>query len=151
MKKALLYIIPICVFFFSSCKEYEEIKVTSVENFYINKITVDGIEAEVKLKIKNPNKVGFSIYPSEFDVTFSGMRLGKAKLHKRVHINANEESVYTFKLKSALGELNLFDAMQLLNSGKMGKIEISGDLKAGKFLIKKRYPVNYSEKVPLFK
>lgn len=151
MKKILLLIIPIYAFVFSSCKEYEEIKVTNVESFYINKITVEGIEAEVKLKIKNPNNVGFSIYPSEFDVTFSGFRLGKAKLDKRVHINASSESVYAFKLKSSLGELNLFDAMQLLNSGKMGKIEISGDLKAGKFLIKKRYAVNYSDKVQLFK
>lgn len=151
MKKVLLFIIPLCVAFITSCKEYEEIKVTNVENFYINKITVDGIEAEVKLRIKNPNNVGFSIYPSEFDVTFSGIRLGKAKLDKRVHINASQESVYTFKLKSSLGELNLFDAMQLLNSGKMGKIEISGDLKAGKFLIRKKYAVNYSDKVQLFK
>jgi LEA14-like dessication related protein len=151
MKKVLLFAITICALVFSSCKEYEEIKVTSVESFYINKITVEGIEAEVKLKIKNPNKVGFSIYPSEFDVTYSGFRLGKAKLDKRVHINGNEESVYTFKLKSGLGELNLFDAMQLLNSGKMGKIEISGNLKAGKFLIRKSYAVNYSDKVPLFK
>lgn len=150
MKKFLLFILPLCVIFITSCKEYEEIKVTNVESFYINKITAEGIEAEVKLKIKNPNKVGFSIYPSEFDVTFSGIRLGKAKLDKRVHINASEESVYTFKLKSSLGELNLFDAMQLLNSGKMGKIEISGDLKAGKFLIRKKYAVNYSEKVKLF-
>lgn len=151
MKKLMLFIISSCLILCSSCKDFEEITVTNVESFYINKVTAEGIEAEIKLKIKNPNQSGFSIYPSEFDVMFSGLRLGKAKLNKRVHIGGNTEGIYTFKLSSALGELNLFDAMQLLNSGKMGKIEISGDLRAGKLFVKKKFPVNYNDKIQLFK
>ncbi len=151
MKKAFFIIISLLTFCFSSCKDFEEIKITSVESFSIKKISAEGIDAEIKVKIMNPNKSGFSIYPSDFDVVFSGIKLGKARLDKRVHINANTESVYTFKLSSALGEINLFDAMQLLNSGKMGKIEINGDLKAGKLFIKKKFPVNYTDKVPMFK
>ena len=151
MRTLIVFIISTCILFFSSCKDFEEIKVTSVEGFYLNKVSPQGIEAEIKLKIMNPNKSGFSIYPSEFDVAYSGIKLGKAKLNKRVHINGNTESVYTFKLSSALGELNLMDAMQLLNSSKMGKIEINGELKAGKIFIKKRFPVNYSDRVQMFK
>ena len=54
-----------------SCKSYEEIKVTQVEGFYMDKITTEKLEAEIKLKINNPNSVGFSIYPSEFEIIFS--------------------------------------------------------------------------------
>ena len=129
----------------------KETTVTGVDHFFINKINADGIDADLNLKIKNTNNFGFSIYPSEFDIIYSGLRLGKAKLNKRVHIDGNTERVYSFNLKSNLGDLNIFDVMQLLNTGNIGKIEIKGDLKAGKFFLKKKFDVNYTDKVELFK
>jgi hypothetical protein len=101
--------------FFISCKEFKEITVTNVDSFYMNKITTEQIEAEVNVKINNPNNTGFSIYPSEFDVMFSGVRLGKAKLNKRVHIEGKTEKVYTFKLNSKISEMNPLDALRLMN------------------------------------
>ncbi|MBS1638371.1 MAG: LEA type 2 family protein [Bacteroidetes bacterium] len=135
----------------SSCKDLQEIQVNGVESFHVEKISTEGIEAEVKLKIKNPNSVGFSIYPSDFEVSYSGIRLGKARLHKRVHINANTESTYVFKLKSNFEHINLMDITKLLNTANHGLIELNGDLKAGKFFVKKRIPVNYRQKVDMFK
>lgn len=132
-----------------SCKEMEEITVTAVDGFYLNKVDAKGIDAEIKLKIKNPNAMGFSIYPSNFDIVFSGIRLGKAKLDKRVHIEGKTERVYSFKLKSDMSELNLIDALRLLNLQNLGKIEVKGDLKVGKFLIKKDFPVNYVDKIKI--
>lgn len=148
--KLKAFIILASLFLFS-CKEFKEIKVTNVEGFYVNKLTIEDIDAEIKLKIDNPNTIGFSIYPSEFDVIFSGIRLGKAKLNKRVHLNAKSENVYTFKLNSKLSELNTFDILRLLNMENLGKIEVNGDLKAGKFYFKKKYPICYTDKVELFK
>ena len=147
--KFKLFIIIASVFLFS-CREAKEIKISSVEGFYVNKLSSENIDAEIKVKIDNPNKMGFSVYPSEFDVTFSGIRLGKAKLHKRVHLNAHSEKVYTFKLNSKLSELNPLDILRLLNTENLGKIEVNGDLKVGKFYFKKKIPVNYTDKVKLF-
>ena len=147
----LLYLFVSIVLLFSSCKELQDIKVIAVEGFHMNKLNVDGIEAEIQLKIKNENAMGFSIYPSEFDIAFSGIRLGKAKLHKRVHINGNSEKVYSFILKSGFGDLNILDLTRLLNSGNLGKIEVTGDLKAGKFFIKKKVPVNFTDRIHLLK
>ncbi|MFN8116288.1 MAG: LEA type 2 family protein [Bacteroidia bacterium] len=142
----------ICVsIFFMSCKEFKEITVTNVDSFYMNKITTEKIEAEVNVKINNPNNTGFSIYPSEFEVIFSGIRLGKAKLDKRVHIDGKAEKVYTFKLNSKIADMNPLDALRLLNLDNLGKIEVKGELKAGKFFLKKKFPVNYTDKVKLFK
>jgi LEA14-like dessication related protein len=133
-----------------SCKEFKEITVTNVDSFYMNKITTEQIEAEVNVKINNPNNTGFSIYPSEFDVMFSGVRLGKAKLNKRVHIDGKTEKVYTFKLNSKISEMNPLDALRLMNLDNLGKIDVKGELKAGKFYLKKKFPVNYTDKVKLF-
>ncbi len=125
--------------------------VTDVDSFYLNKITTENIEAEIKLKINNPNSMRFSIYRSEFDVVFSGMPLGKAKLNKRVRLDAKSEKIYTFKLNSKISDLNPLDALRLLNVDKLGNIEVKGNLKIGKFYLKKKLPVNYTDKVKLFK
>jgi LEA14-like dessication related protein len=148
--KLNLFFIIVSVFFMS-CKEFKEITVTNVDSFYMNKITTEQIEAEVNVKINNPNNTGFSIYPSEFDVMFSGVRLGKAKLNKRVHIEGKTEKVYTFKLNSKISEMNPLDALRLMNLDNLGKIDVKGELKAGKFYLKKKFPVNYTDKVKLFK
>lgn len=150
MQKITLLLLFIVSISFCSCKNLKELTVSDVEGFNLNKVSAEGIEGEIKLKIKNPNTTGFSIYRSEFDITFSGIRLGKAKLHKRVHIAANCERVYTFKLKSGPKDLNIFDAIKLLNSDNLGKIEVQGDLKAGKFFLKKKFPINYTDKVKIF-
>jgi len=130
-----------------ACKEFKEAEVTGIDGFTLTKLGTEGIEGELRLKIKNPNSMGFSVYPSEFDVVYSGVHLGKAKLHKRVHISANSEKVYTFKLKSSLGEINFLDIAKLLNEKDRGVIELTGDLKAGKFYLKKKYPVNLKQRV----
>ena len=151
MKCVLFILMSIVLMFATSCKDFEEIKVIGVDSFYLNKLNLDGIEAEVKLKIKNSNTVGFSVYPSEFDVLFSGIRLGKAKLNKRVHIDANCERVYSFKLKSGFGDLNILDITRLLNMDNIGKIEVKGNLKVGKLFVKKKVPVDFSDKINLLK
>ncbi|MCC6181311.1 MAG: LEA type 2 family protein [Bacteroidia bacterium] len=133
-----------------SCKPLEEIKVKGVEKFYINKINTDKIDAELQLNIYNPNKNGFTIYPSSFDITFSGIRLGTAKLNEKVKINSQSDQVYTFVLSSKLSQINPLDVLQLINFKNAGKIELKGNLKVGKFLIKKSIPINYSEKVNLW-
>src|SRR5688572_13121390 len=86
--------------FFFSCKDFKEVQVTGVKGFRITKAGINGIEATITLGIKNPNDKGFSIYPSEFDVVYSGINLGKARLSKRVHIDSNCEKPYDFILKS---------------------------------------------------
>lgn len=151
MKKLFLLLPLLCSLLLGGCKDFQEIQVVGVDGFNLNKLSTDGIEAEVRLKIKNPNSTGFSIYPSEFDVVYSGIKLGKAKLHKRVHIDASSEKVYTFQLRSNFGELNLLDATKLLNISNHGTIELNGDLKAGKFYLKKRFPVNFKEKINMLK
>lgn len=147
----LLYLLSSIVLLFSSCKELQDIKVIAVEGFHMNKLNTDGIEAEIQLKIKNENSMGFSIYPSEFEIAFSGVRLGKAKLHKRVHINGHSEKVYSFILKSGFGDLNILDLTKLLNTGNLGKIEVTGDLKVGKIFVRRKVPVNFTDRIPLLK
>lgn len=132
-----------------ACKPLQEVNVTGVKDFHLGSISVDGISGELSLTIKNPNNVGFTIYPSEFDILLGNVKLGKAKLNKKVHIGANAEKGYTFKLKSNLENVSLINIMNLVSSGSSKKITITGNLKVGKFLVRKKYPVNYSDHIKL--
>ncbi len=137
----------VCVLF-TNCRDFKEVQCTGVKGFNVNAVNMQGIDADIMLGVKNPNHIGFSIYKSEFDVVYGGVHLGKAKLTKRVHINANTEETYAFNLKSDFKGANLPDIMKIV-SGALGKgmLEVTGDLKAGKFLIRKRFPVNVKERV----
>lgn len=145
MKKQFVIFSFLLALFFSSCKDFKEAECTGVKGFKINSINMSGLDADIILGIKNPNNVGFSIYPSEFETNLAGIGLGKAKLKKRVHIDANTEKDYTFNLKSSFKDMNMLDIMKLVNSGGAGKIQVKGNLKAGKFYLKKNFPVNVSE------
>lgn len=143
MKNSIIAII-IGLFLFS-CKNFKEAECTGVKGFKVNSVNTSGIDADVILGIKNPNTIGFSIYPSEFDVVLSGIKLGKAKMKKRVHIAANDEREYSFNLKSSFKDMNVADVMKLMSSQNFGTIQVNGDLKAGKFYLKKKFPVNVKQ------
>jgi len=76
-----------CLLALTNCRDIKEVQCTGVKGFKINKMDAKGIDGDILIGIKNPNAFGFSIYKSAFDVTYSGIYLGKAKLVKRVHIH----------------------------------------------------------------
>lgn len=149
MRSLFSAIILFSIIFFSSCKDFKEAQCTGVKGFKINKISPQGMDADILLGIKNPNKMGFSVYRSEFDVIYSGIHLGKAKLSKRVPIAANTEKTYSFNLKSDFKDANPMDIIKLMGGGGKSIIEVTGDLKAGKFYLKKRFPVKIKQKVDM--
>ena len=150
MKKLPLLFVLSILLFFTGCKELKEVQCTGVKGFKVSRIDTKGLDADIMLGVKNPNNYGFSIYKSEFDVSYSGIYLGKAKLKKKVHINANAEETYSFNLVSDFKNMNLAEIMSLISgSSRKGMIEVKGRLNAGKFLLKKSFPVDIKEKVGL--
>lgn len=147
--KIIRFLFVICSFLFlNSCKDFKEAQCTGVKGFKINKINTEGLNADLILGIKNPNSIGFSVYPSEFDVILNGVNLGKAKSSKRVHIDANGEKNYTFTLKSDFKNVNPLDIIKLASGGTTsGNIQVKGNLKAGKFYLKKKFPIDIKERI----
>jgi LEA14-like dessication related protein len=144
-----IFILGFCVLLVN-CNNIKEIQCTGIKGFKINKIGMDGIDGDLILSLKNPNPYAFSIYKSEFDVTYSGIYLGKARLNKNVRIHRNAEENYSFNLKKEFKDVSLVDVMKLLNGASFkNSIEIKGELKAGRFFLKKKIPVDVKEKLGL--
>ena len=134
-----------------SCRNFQEIQVTNIEGLKVNKISMDGIDAQLMLRLKNPNPMGFFLYRSEFEIRYSGIYLGKAKLTKRVKIKGNAEESYGFHLSQDFKNINVLDVLKLLNGASFkNTIEVKGNLNAGKFLfVRKKVPVDIKEKLSL--
>jgi len=145
-----LLVLTLSLFLFS-CRDFQQIQVTGIQGLSINKISMAGIDARLLLRLKNTNPVGFSLYRSEFDIRYSGIYLGKAKLTKRVKIKGNAEETYGFQLSQDFKNLNVVDVLKLLNGASFkNTIEVTGNLNAGKFLfLRKKVPVDIKEKLSL--
>ncbi len=150
MKKLLTLSLFILAFVLNSCKDFKEINVTNIENFQVKKLTKEGIEAEVKVTINNPNPIGFSVFRSKCDVYYGGVHLGKAKLSKRVKVGPNSNSEHIFKLNGKFKDMS-FDLLGTLLSGRAQNLELKGYLKAGKIFYWKKFPLDRKEKIGMFK
>ena len=149
MKKIILSLVFTSLLVFQSCKDVKELQVSGISGFKLNKISTEAIDADVNVKIKNPNTSGFKIGKSEFVVSYEGIKIGTAKLLKKVKIKGNAETAYTFKLETVFkNNVSLDNVLALLEGfTRKGKVEIKGDLNVSKFLVKKKFPITFSEKI----
>lgn len=147
MKQFILIFICIAAFF--SCTPYQSLECTAINGFDVKQINASGIEADVFVKIKNPNRWGFTVYKSSFDVTYSGIKLGKAVLNNKVKIKANEEKVYGFHISSDFKDITISQVMTLVGGGFKNDFQLKGILYAGKFGVRKGFPVDLSDHIKL--
>lgn len=151
MKKYFFILFAFCSIVFTSCNNYQEVTFSGIENVNVTSLSQKGVEAIVTARIKNPNKVAFTIYRSDMDVTIGGIAAGKAHLADNVRIKARSEETYTFKIKSDFSNLSLTDMPKIIAMAmkKHVKVGLKGDLKVGKLLVKRSFPFDIIKDVPL--
>ncbi len=151
MRKYLFVLSAICCIAFTSCGDFKEITFSGIQSITITSLNQKGVEAIITAKIKNPNGTAFTIYKSDMDVSLSGISAGKAHITKNVRIKAKSEELYTFEIKSDFSNLNLADLPKIISMAMSSQIKITlkGNLKAGKLFVKRSYPVDLTQSVPI--
>ena len=151
MKRILPLLLIVCSFALSSCKKFEDITVTKIEDVKVISFNQQGVEAIITAIIKNPNKVGFTIYKSEMDATIEGMDVGKTSLAEKVKIKAKSETAHDFHIKSNFSKLSVTDLPKIIAiaMSKEVNVGLKGKLKVGKFYVKYAVPVDIKKTVPL--
>lgn len=151
MKNITVSVFILLTLVFSSCGDFQDVTFEGIENVKVNKISQQGIDVDITAKIKNPNKVAFTIYKSDLDATFSNMNVGKAILTNNVKIKANASQAYTFNIKSDFSKLSMAELPNLLSiaTSKSIKVGLKGNLRVGKLFVKKNYPVDMVKSVPM--
>lgn len=149
MKKYFLILILSAGFF--SCKDFKELSISGIEKPKVNKLSQEGIDAEFGMKIKNPNKMSIVVFPSELEGTVNGISVGKIKLKKKVRIKRNSDEVETFHISSDFSKRGFEDianVIQIVSSGS-AKLTLKGNLKAGKWFYRKKFPVEFTKVINL--
>ena len=110
---------------------------------------MSGLNAVVSLRIKNPNTVRFCIYSSNFDVYYNGIPLGRAKTKNKVQIDPSCEKEYSFRIMGSFKNIGLQEVMRIIGNAGNAQLQIQGNMKAGKFFFRKKFPVDVKESVGL--
>jgi LEA14-like dessication related protein len=140
--------IPAISFLLFSCiGEFKEISVTRIDGFKVTKLSAAGIEGEINVTINNPNPMSFKVYRSRATIMYGDMKLGTARIAKKVKIGPNSNSPETFILKGDLKNVSFASLPELL-AGRGKQMEIKGHIKAGKWYYKKKFPIDEKQKIP---
>ena len=147
---AKLLLVFTILLLFTACKTTQPVSVTGIEDVKLSSITQKKIELEFSLKINNPNSFGFYIYKSEINVKLNEMSLGQAHLKQKVFIKANSEGTYTFVVNSNSPNTITGAATILsLTLKRSALIDLHGKIKAGRFPVIKKLPVDFKKEVSL--
>lgn len=150
MKNYIIYLFLFTSIIFYGC-DYKEVTFSGVEGVKVTSLTQNGIEALITVRLKNPNKMAFTVYKSEMDVTVGGVNLGKAYIAENVRIKRNSEELYTFKINSSFSQMSILQLPKLLSLayGKSLQINLKGELKGGKMFVKRSFPIDITQNVPM--
>lgn len=145
-----LFVLSIGLF---SCAEIKPVTIGGVESPQVKSLSTAGADFTFNMKIKNPNKMGVTVFPSSFFATVNGIEAGEAKLSKKVRIKANSDNVSEFHIKSDFSKLAMGDIANVISlvSSKNATVTIRGNVKVGKWYYKKKFPVEFKKAINLSK
>jgi LEA14-like dessication related protein len=151
-RSQFIFVLLLAVTLFS-CKNYQEVSIGKAEGMKLVNYSQKGIEAQVGIRIKNPNKFGFKVYKSSMQVSIDGADVGEAKLKKKVRIKPTSDDVHYFDLGADFSKLNPADLIKLSSAVQKRSVNatIKGEIKVGNLFFKKKIPFNLTQRIDLNK
>ena len=130
---------------------YREVEIVKFENASIKKISSKGLEAEVILKVKNPNNYNITIANSDLDIVINDKPLGKAKIAGKITFPKKSEAVHRILIESDFeklggGVMSMLASVMLSQSVNLG---VKGDITARALFFRKKIKVDIKENVAL--
>lgn len=144
-----LYLAALCLLVVSC--NVQPLEMGKVESTKLVNYSQKGIEAELGVRIKNPNNFGIKIFEADLDVSINGTPMGKAKLLNKVKIPGNSNEVHTFRIKSEFKNVlsGALGSLLSIMTSKSLQVGVKGEVKGGNLLIRKKYPVELNERISI--
>ena len=134
----------------TACVDYKEVEFISLENAELNKISPNGIEADLWVKIKNPNDYKIKVETKDLTFSINGKEIGKAKLAKQLELNKEGTEVYkTGIIVSLPADGNIDLGMTMLMSGGKITLGLKGEIIGKAKGISKTVPIDFTESVSI--
>ena len=128
---------------------YKDVEIVKLENAAVKKFSSKGIEADVFLKVKNPNSYNISIVNSDLDIFINEKPVGKAKIADKITFPKNSEKIHCIHIESDFeklgsGVLTTLASVLMSQSINLG---VKGDITAKAFILQKKVKVDIKENV----
>ena len=135
---------------FTACVDYKNVEFLSLENATLNKISPSGIEADLWLKIKNPNDYKIKIETKDLTFFINGKEIGKARLTEQIELTKeNTETYKTGIVVSLPADGNIDLGMIMLMSGGKITLGIKGEIIGKAKGISKTVPIDFTESISI--
>ena len=142
------FILCVMVLAMSSCKVYEEVKVSDVQNVVIGDISSNGVEAQIYFEIENPNWYKMTLQESNIEVYVEGKYFGLIDQFDEIIIPKHSKTTQVLRVKAspkALDDL-MGNAIKLFFQSEL-KLEARGYVVGKALLVKKKIDVKVVESV----
>ena len=125
--------------------EYKDVEVVDVGEVGIKNISTKGIEVQVAMQIKNPNKYDISIVDS--DLTLFGV----ARVKEKVTLKKKSNKIHRFTIQTSASDIasSAIPVLMGLIMKSDLELQVQGDIKAKAKGLGKRFPVDFKEKIKL--
>tara|TARA_B100000768_G_scaffold182040_1_gene208740 strand:+ start:31775 stop:32227 length:453 start_codon:yes stop_codon:yes gene_type:complete len=126
---------------FSSCNVYKDIEIQEVSDIRITKMSDKGIEAEVDIKVLNPNNFKVSIIALDADIYVNNKDVGDAQLRRKVILGRKSNEIHTIKIEGDYTDMK-GGLLQTLIGGLFSQsmnIKVEGTMKGKAILIGKSF------------
>ena len=148
MRNLLLLLIPMALI---GCRAYKDVELQAINGVEVQRLDKDGIAARVNVTINNPNGFRIKVSDPDVDLYLNGANVGKATLDSAVVLEKRSSRTYDIPLHARFdgkGGTALITIMGAVLSGET-RIGAKGTVAASAFLLKKRFPFDVEERVPL--
>ena len=138
------------VFSLSSCAFYKDVELLEVVDISVTNFQPNLIEAEVTLKVENPNWYAITLTQSDVDVYVNEKSMGKVQLAEKVKIKAKSTETKTLRLKgNPDGAGNFLTNMIGLLFSNSANFQAKGYVKGRALMIHREVPVDLTEAIDL--
>ena len=131
---------------FFSCKLYKDVEVVEVENVVFNELGENGAEAEVWLKISNPNGYKVVLTESAIDLYFEGKEMGEVQLLDKMEVPKRSLSTQVMKVEVQYDNLeDMLGNLLVLLFKQEFQLEAKGYVKGKALFVAKKVDINFRE------
>lgn len=132
----------------SSCKLYEEVKVSDVQNVVLGEVSTDGVEAQIYFEVENPNWYKMMLKESKIEIYIEGKYFGVIDQFEEIIIPKKSKTTQALRMRAGPNAMDdlLANALKLFLKNDL-KLEAKGYVVGKALLMRKRIDISISEKV----
>jgi LEA14-like dessication related protein len=145
MKKFSFFLLFVLSFAISTSAQPQPLSYVGVENFKIQQVDKQMASISLDIKLYNPNDFKIKLKDADIDVFIDGNQLGNVQSAEKYEVPKNDTCLVPVILNVALKKI-LPNALQLVLSNGIADVKLTGTVKAGRYGIYKKIPLDYESK-----